>query len=345
MIAVCIDLRSQGESIMSEPHPHVGIVILNWRHPEHTVACLKSIEHLDYPSYEVVIVDNGSKNGSLEGLRRRFPRVTIIENGRNLGFATGCNIGIAHLLRRKADYILLLNDDTEVAPQSLTHLVQIAESETLIGIVGPKIYYFDRPDVIWSAGGAIAKHGESSHRRINQTDDTRDETVQDVDYVTGCALLIKRPVVETIGLLDERFFAYFEEAEWCTRSRKAGYRIVYVPQGRVWHKISDGERTQSWDYIYLMTRNRLLYLKCTGATRWTIIQTVMDLLRTSVSWLLKPQHQEMRSNASAIICGVHDFLIGHFGPPSPRRSLLPWHRRNQEQGQGRCPSAASSDQR
>ncbi|MES4792643.1 MAG: glycosyltransferase family 2 protein, partial [Chloroflexota bacterium] len=108
---------------MEHCYPHVGIVILNWRRPNDTIACLQSLETLDYPSYEVVVVDNDSTDGSVALIRQRFPRTTVIENGRNLGFAAGNNVGIAHLMQRNADYVLLLNEDTEVASDLLSVLV------------------------------------------------------------------------------------------------------------------------------------------------------------------------------------------------------------------------------
>ncbi|MGQ9675070.1 MAG: glycosyltransferase family 2 protein [Chloroflexota bacterium] len=300
---------------MSSPNPHVGIVILNWRRPECTLACLESLQHLDYPCFEVVVVDNGSGDGSTETIRQRFPRVTVIENGRNLGFATGCNIGITQLLGCNVDYVLLLNDDTEADTCSLRHLVEVAESDPAIGIVGPKICYYGRPETIWSAGGTIDQFGEARHRRVDQTDECDADEVQDVDYVTGCALLIKRKAIETIGLLDDRFFAYFEEAEWCARARRRGFRVVYAPRACVWHKIEAAERTDSWGYIYLMTRNRLLYLKCIGAKPWTTALAIVDLLRTALSWSLKPRHRHMRPYSSALTRGIRDFVTRRFGPP------------------------------
>lgn len=281
------------------------------------MACLESLRRLDYSSHEVVVVDNGSGDGSIELIKQRFPSVTTIENGRNLGFATGCNVGITQLLRGGIDYVLLLNDDTEVAAGSLTHLVEVAESDPRIGIVGPKICYYGRPEAIWSAGGAIDEYGAARHRRVDEVDEHDADEVQDVDYVTGCALLIKRKAIESIGLMDDRFFAYFEEAEWCARARRQGFRVVYVPRARVWHKVESADSRYSWNYIYLMTRNRLLYLKCTGAEPWRMALATADLLRTAASWSLKPKHKHMRPYSSALTRGIRDFVVGHFGPPPP----------------------------
>jgi GT2 family glycosyltransferase len=302
-------------------NPLVGIAILNWTKPDQTIACIQSLQKLDYSAYHIVVVDNGSPVGQVGRLRQEFPTLNIIENGCNLGFAGGCNVGIDYLLRQGVDYVLLLNDDTEVAPDFLSRLVAVGESDELIGIVGPTIYYFDRPTIIWSAGGTISATGHPHHLHLNQ--DVHDlmataEAIEIVDYVTGCALLIKRRVIESVGKLDERFFAYFEETEWCARARNAGYRVAYVPEASVWHKIETADRTYSWPYLYLMTRNRLLYLRCAGAGVAPIAQATSDMLRTALSWSIKPQHRSMRPYAGALVRGVTDFVRGHFGAPPIR---------------------------
>lgn len=300
---------------MTTSYPHVGIVVINWQRPDCTVACLRSLQALDYPAYQIVVVDNGSENGSPAIIRDRFGDVTVIENGRNLGFAGGNNIGIGHLMRSGADYVFLLNDDTEVAHDLVRILVQAAESDTRIGIVGPKIYYYDQPHVIWSAGGAVDRYGQARHLGVDERDDGGPQSVRDVDYVTGCAMLVKRRVIERVGALDERFFAYFEETEWCARARRAGFRVVYVSQGRVWHKIQADTRARTGLYQYLMARNRLLYLRCSRAGPWVISRAALGLLRTAASWSLRPRHRELRPLSGALVRGVGDFLIGRFGAP------------------------------
>jgi len=296
----------------------VGIVVLNWNRPDHTIACLTSLRELDYPSCEVVVIDNGSADGSPTAVRRLFPGVAVVENGCNLGFAAGSNVGIAYLVRRGVDYVLLLNDDAEVATDLLGVLVDVAEADPSIGILGPTIYYYDPANVIWSAGGSIDARGRARHLRLGELGDAGLKPVQDVDYVTGCVLLVRREVVERVGALDERFFAYYEEAEWCARARRAGYRVVYVPRARAWHKIDPAARNHSRSYLYLTARNRLLYLRCAGAGLATIALASLDLLRTACSWSLRPKHQTMRPLASALVRGVADFAAGRFGPPPPR---------------------------
>jgi GT2 family glycosyltransferase len=305
---------------MKDTAPHVSVILLNWNQPEFTLACLKSLERIDYPSFDIIVIDNGSEDGSPTAIRHAYPNVTLIENGRNLGFAGGNNVGVKCALAAGADYLLLLNNDTEVAPNLLRAMVDVGESDPSIGALGPTIFYFDHANVIWSAGGSVDRIGEPRHLRENQVEQNDDlpVRVEDVDYVTGCAFMVKRSVVENAGLLDERFFIYFEETEWCARIKRAGFRIVYVPQARMWHKISMVQRTTSRRYLYLMTRNRLLYLRLSGAGPTTLAAAVIDLLRTVASWTLRPRHRAMRPYSTALVRGIWHFAQGRFGAPPER---------------------------
>jgi GT2 family glycosyltransferase len=300
---------------MTDSTPRVSIILLNWNQPDFTLACLKSLEQVDYPSFDVIVVDNGSVDGSPAQIRNAYPNVELIENGSNLGFAGGNNVGVRRALDKGADYLLLLNNDTEVAADLLRKLVDVGESDPRIGAVGPKIYYFDPANVIWSGGGAVDGRGQPRHLRENEVDTELDEPLDDVDYVTGCAFMVKRAVVERVGVLDERFFIYFEETEWCSRIKRAGFRIVYVPQARMWHKISMVQRTTSRRYLYLMTRNRLLYLRLSGAGVRAIGLATIDILRTVASWTLKPQHRDMRPFSTALMRGMWHFAVGRYGAP------------------------------
>jgi len=296
--------------------PHVGVVILNWKRPNDTRACLHSLRALTYPHYQVVVVDNGDSSGDPASLRREFTWVHFIENGRNLGFAGGSNVGIQHLLDAGVDYVFLLNDDTEVAPDLLDILVEAAETNADIAILGPKICYFSQPGLVWSAGGRVSHIGEPSHLGVDLPDNREEHDLRDVDYVSGCGILVRSSLIKRVGVLDERFFAYFEETEWCARARRAGFRVVYVPRARMWHKIEMTVRGTSPLYLYLMTRNRLLFLQLRGAGPITIGRCIVDLLRTAGSWALQPRHQRMRPYAPVLLVGIRDFLLGRFGRPS-----------------------------
>jgi len=296
--------------------PRVTIIVLNWNGLADTLECLESLASLDYPNYEVVVVDNGSTDGAVSVIRERCPGVTIVENGENLGYAGGNNVGLRHAMAQGADYALLLNNDTVVDPAFLGILVNAAEAEPAVGIAGPTIYYYERPDVIWSAGGAIDwQRGSTWMVGLDEQDKGQfGAEPRPVDFVTGCAMLVRRAVLERAGLLDERFFAYYEEAEWCVRAARAGFQVMHVPMAHIWHKISPAAQADSPLVHYYMTRNRLLFLKATGAGLRAWFHTLFaEYLRTLVSWSLRPRWRGKRQQQQAMILAISDAWQGRWG--------------------------------
>jgi len=245
--------------------PKVAIIILNWNGKEDTIECLESLKHITYHNYEILLVDNGSNDGSVECFRERYPGMEIIENGENLGFAEGNNVGIQRAMEKGTDYVLLLNNDTVVDPEFLGELVKVAEGDERIGIVGPMIYYYDyggRKDVIWFAGGKILRRiGQPFHDGLHKIDKGQHDKMKDVGFITGCALLVKKEVIDKIGLLDVDYFAYFEDLDYNIKASKAGYSIVYSPKSKIWHKGSSTSGFMSPTYIYFHTRNRIIFVK------------------------------------------------------------------------------------
>lgn len=241
--------------------PLVYIIILNWNRKYDTLECLESLQYINYPNYKIIVVDNGSIDGSPQVIREKFPNITLIENKKNLGFAEGNNIAIKSALQEGADYVLLLNNDTIVDRNFLIQLVKVAESDPEIGICGPKIYHYDFPNKIWFAGGLI-KGGTTLHIGGGKDDKGQFDKISVVDYITGCAMLVKRKVFEKVGLLDPDYFCMFEDADLCLRNRRAGFKAVYVPNARVWHKISSsfgGFFSPYW--AYYMGRSNILFIR------------------------------------------------------------------------------------
>jgi len=241
--------------------PNVAIIILNWNRFRDTAECLESVFKIRYSNYSVVVVDNGSVDDSAAGIEKAFDRVTLIRNKDNLGYAEGNNVGILHALERGADYIWLLNNDTVVDPDALIAMVELAERDRGIGILGSKIYYFDQPEVLWFAGATIDWHRAiSPHIGRLENDIGQYDLATEVDRVTGCSMLVRREVFEKIGMFDEKFFLYDEEVDLCVRARKKGIRNYYVPKSVVYHKISVSSGENSVPiYAYYNTRN-FLYL-------------------------------------------------------------------------------------
>jgi GT2 family glycosyltransferase len=219
--------------------PKVSIVVLNWNGYEVTRECLASLSAIDYPNREIVLVDNGSADGSPDRLAAGFPGITLIRNKENLGFTGGNNVGIRRALEENTDYVLLLNNDTVVAPNFLSELIRAGEADPRVGLLNPKILYFEPSNRIWYAGGSFSIwKGIASHRGTREVDCGRYDSPEEVTFITGCALLIKSEVIRKVGLLDDCLFYTCEDTDWTIRSLDAGYKALYVPSSVIWHKES-----------------------------------------------------------------------------------------------------------
>ena len=244
--------------------PKISVIILNYNNPFDTLECVYSLMKNNFNSYELILVDNGSTDNSkeiLKELESEFSNLTFIINKKNLGFAGGNNVAVE---AARGDYILLLNNDTVVKSDFLSGLMKQASEHHEAGIFCPKIYFYDRPDTIWFAGGYIDWKYEGAHIGHGTKDNNAYDTALICAYVTGCAMLIKREVIKKIGLFDESFFAYQEDVDLCIRARKAGYKCMYIPYPHVWHKVGLTSKKQgrmSPFIRYLGTRNKLTVVR------------------------------------------------------------------------------------
>jgi len=241
--------------------PLVSLVTLNWKRAADTITCIESIKRVGYPALDVIVVDNGSSDGSAGRIRRAHPDVAIIENAANLGFAEGNNTGIRHALDRGADHILLLNNDTIVDPNIVHAFLEATRTLPHAGFLGAKIHYHAEPTRIWMG---MPRWNPSTcrfdHAGVNEIDDGQSyNTNEEVAYACGCALFVSATVIREIGLMDPRYFCYFEEVDWCWRGREKGYRSYYVPDARVLHKVSVSSGGKTSPAIrYYRTRNMLM---------------------------------------------------------------------------------------
>lgn len=239
----------------------VAIIILNWNGKEDTLECLESVFRLDYPNFEVIVVDNGSSDGSVEAVRDAYPQATLIENGANLGFSGGNNVGIRYALERGAEYVWLLNNDTTVEPDSLRSLVACAEAHPKVGMLSPVIYYYDEPEAVWFAGGVIDwRTGRTNHLCVPGAFSAADSEER---YICGCAILIKRKTIERIGVLDERFSpAFYEDTDWSVRCVEKGFQLAIAKDAKIFHKgsVSTGG-SRSKRYRNLLTKSRFCFME------------------------------------------------------------------------------------
>jgi GT2 family glycosyltransferase len=239
-----------------------AVVVLSWNGREDTLACLRSLERVEWPSLDVICVDNGSGDGSAAAVREQFPGVTLIENGSNLGYAGGNNVGIRAALERGADWVLLLNNDATLAPDAIRELDAVAGTRPRAGALGGKVLFADPPDRVWFAGQRFnAALGYSGRPRgYGRPDGPRYGRVEAVDRVVGACMAVSRALTEAVGLFDEDLFAYVEDVDWSLRARQAGFEVLLVPKARAWHRVaaSSGGAASSATSMYYGVRNTIV---------------------------------------------------------------------------------------
>ena len=245
----------------------IYVVVLNCNNYTDTRECIESIRQSLYPIDRIILVDNGSRDNSIEKLEenyRQSSKLEIIRNRINEGFARGVNVGIRRALDDGAEYILLVNNDAIIDMECVTKLCKIAERSDDVGIVGPRIFYFTDNERIWQGGGYFSKlkSGIISPEKNRLAKQCADVKEREVAFLSGCVMLVRRMVFERIGLFNEDLFIYEEDVEFCLRARTAGFRISYVPSARAWHKINNivKDRTSSF-VLYHLARSHLIMLR------------------------------------------------------------------------------------
>lgn len=303
--------------------PKIVILILNWNGKKDTIECLASLaQAASSPKFATIVIDNGSTDDSIAAIRSAFPEVPIIETGENLGFAGGNNVGIQWALGKSFDWILLLNNDTVVAPDFIASFLKAAKTKPEGKIFGAKIYRTDDRNRIDHLGGfwnpALA---EFESNAFDKLDDGAFEEMQEVDYVCGCALLMHRTVPEKIGLLEESFFLLWEESDFCTRAKRAGFQIWTAPQAKLWHKVSASFTGGKPHMHYFWWRNRLLYLARNGKGARKIVFSEgikcfkLALLKSLQQLFSKadPKRAEKARRYRAGALGILHYFLGRFG--------------------------------
>lgn len=301
--------------------PFVVIVILNWQNASDTIACLTSVLDLRYDNYCTIVVDNGSKDDSVNRIRSAYPDITLIPLPENLGYAAGNNVGIQHGIDAGADYVFVLNNDTLLAPDMLKRLVKVAEENPEVGMVGPKMYCYEPKDVVFAAGSVIEwQKGDIFHRGMFTTDRVEPDSSkpEPVDFIAGCGVLVRKELIQKAGALDLSFFLNYEDIEWCVRARRMGFEVWYVPDAVMWHKISAALGEASPANTYYMTRNSLFFfwLNSKPVHRWfTTARIIGRTLYTALVWSVKKNYQndKYRRLRQANMMAMRDFFQGKIG--------------------------------
>ena len=315
--------------------PKVVLLILTWNRRDDVLRCVASLSRLTYTNYVPVVVDNASRDDTVAALRSRFPQVNLLVNDTNRGYSGGNNVGIRWALAENADYVLVMNSDTEATPDMVTAMVEVGESDPRIAVVGCRNLLMEDPTRLWAAYGVLT-YGPFVVRATGQgaADGPEWQTVKDVDWVIGNGYLWRRQALERIGLLDEQFFGYHEDVDWCLRARRGGYRVVYAGTAAIVHRgasSSDPRQQRRFPMYYFLGRNGVLFVRKHGTPRQRLRFAVCSAGAWALRWLramvvsvvpvFSPggrRGSQLRAMEAAFIRGVADALRRR---PIPFRTL------------------------
>jgi GT2 family glycosyltransferase len=303
----------------SIPPVKLTLILINWNTGDLTLDCLASIQKGKLQPGHIIVVDNGSEDGSPELIRRRFPAVDLIAGKRNVGFAAACNLAIERAIRNGTEAVWILNNDTVVSPDCLDVLLDELEDER-VGAVTGKIRFFDDAKRLWYAGACwkewvmVARHVGYGEIDIGQYD-----APVDVPFISGCCMLIRTSVLLQVGLFEARYFAYCEDMEWCFRAVKAAVRLRYQPRAVLWHKEAasvrrnktpvEGGRYSEFS-IWLLLRNRLFFVRRHARRPWQLLvaasRIVLDGGRTAIIAAALGRWRKV----AAVAKGLRDGLAG-----------------------------------
>jgi GT2 family glycosyltransferase len=298
----------------------VAVVVVTWNGREDTLACLRSVTANQSAGVNVVLVDNASTDGTVDAVRDLFPEVHVIASHHNRGFAGGNNLGIIFALKElDADFVMLLNNDTVIASNTITQLVADSTREASVGAVCPLIFFMDSPDLIWFGGASFdPKKGRSGRMtlyghpgRVAPSQRVR------IDRGVGAAMMVPRRVFEEVGLLDESLFFLYEDVELSLRMQSAGFSIWLAPEACVWHKVAGSQKgaAHTPTTAYYGTRNHLEICR-----RFAPLPMYRSLARTLVILTVHVAEvrfaEEKRQWLASVWDGFRDFRRANFGERS-----------------------------
>jgi GT2 family glycosyltransferase len=284
------------------------VVVLNWNLPQQTIVCVRSVQANQIGEMQIVVIDNGSTDCSVEMLKQHFgDTIQLLSSSENLGFAAGANLGIQHALCEGAQSVLLLNNDTIVDAEMVIHLLSAMAKRPEAGIVAPVIYYHDNPGRVWQIGS-------QEHRWLPIPVGVSQRVLSGaaqapfrLDYVTACGMLVRRSVWEAVGQFDVRYFMYFEDADFCRRVRYAGLEIWCAPQARMWHRVSSSARKQGPGSRYAEAWGRAHFYRAHGHGPFATL-TMAHVLLKSVRITLRDLLTRQRGLAVPLWRGTFDGL-------------------------------------
>jgi len=298
-----INPNKPGEGYRGEPL--VAVILLNWDDFYNCSECIGSVKLSDYRNYKVVVVDNGSTDGSQILLRERYPEIVLVENEKNLGFTGGFNAGIGKAFQMNADYMLCLNSDTVVDRRLISEMVRVGDSRTKIGALCPKELNYRQPSRIIYAGGRIGFF-RSVNYGFNQIDGGQFNSVTETGMLCGAAMMLSSEALRQIGLFDARFFFDWEDKDMAVRLTKNGYKLLFVPEARLWHKRMESTHGMITPLrVYFGLRNGILFAKKHYEPLKSILFTMTYLATYSFHAIARS------SNAKAAIKSLAMAILWH----------------------------------
>jgi GT2 family glycosyltransferase len=292
--------------------PPVGVVIVNHNLKDSLRETLKSFRQVNYPGLRIVVSDNASTDGAQEMVRTEFPEVHLLAHAQEQGYARAASLGMDFLVD-KTKYIFSTTNDVIVDPEIFNVLVDYAEKHPKAGVLGTRIYFFDRPDVLWHAGGTVNPlHGHTRHIGWERRDHARYGKVRECAFVTGCGYLLRTEVLKKIGYFKEDLVFYSEDAELCYRYREAGYQVMYIPDAKMWHKTGTTLAKNRPVQLHYSTRNQLYLLQRHRVGFYPLTILVHVFVVSPVKMALFAVLLRGK-NSAGIYRGVRDWWRGKYG--------------------------------
>ncbi|WP_158855809.1 glycosyltransferase family 2 protein [Lunatibacter salilacus] len=293
--------------------PSVAVILVNWNGYAFTSQCIKSLEAVTYTNFHAIVVDNGSTDDSLSRLEEEYTYPIYLKSPENLGFAEGNNLGIRYALEKGYDFILLLNNDTEVEPDFLSHLVDymVEHPDKNLGVVQPLIMFNHDRKTIWSAGGKFHKASGNSQTLMGGKTNVDLSISYPIDWVTGCCMLLTASCIRETGLLNASYFAYFEDVDWSLRIRSLGYSLYLIPKAKVYHeagassKKSHEEGTLHPIVFYYTSRNQLFQIRQHIRFPYSWIAWPFQLIKLGL-WMAYFLLRGRRTKLAAVFWGIRD---------------------------------------
>ncbi len=299
----------------NEKSLRVLVLILNWNGADDTVQLIQNLQNVEYPFFDILVIDNDSSDNSVNKIHKAFSEIEIIQTDSNLGYAGGNNVGLRIAIERAYDYVLILNNDLTVAPDIVDLLLDAFRKDTRIAIAGPKIYRTDKPEELFYPAWKIDLNKWLFYRAGNAPDPSG---ITDVDFVQGCAMMLRTVFIEEVGMFDERFHLYCEDADLAVRARVEDWRTVEVEATSAWHRGYGSSGRNSPLKTYYSLRNRLLFIKKHGRRRWSLRWRLLffDAGRSCIRAfgdILSGRVADGLKTVGALFQGFYHWLSGRFG--------------------------------